>query len=297
MLLIWLLACTGEPGVEAVALADTYAFADDSLFPEGVVFDPVERAFFASSLEHGTVTRIDADGTESVVLQPTAGDWLTLGVRQAPTGEIVACALTGVGTPEARSELWAFDPATGERTATVDLGQAAETTNCNDMDFVDGQVLVTDREAGRIYTASLASGAASVWLEHEALEPEIIGMNSVMQASSGTILVGKFAPAELLRIGADNVPTPTTIEGDALSGADGIIWDGDDLLVAGNNQVFRLSSSDDWVTATSVGTSPGMGIAALTLAEGRIYGLQGEVVAFVLGTEPDLPFALHALEF
>ena len=34
--------------------------------PEGVTFDPIDRAFYAGSLNGGTITRVDADGTESV---------------------------------------------------------------------------------------------------------------------------------------------------------------------------------------------------------------------------------------
>ena len=49
-------------------LADEYILSSKDSFPEGVTFDPVDRAFYVGSLLGSTITRIDADGTESIFL-------------------------------------------------------------------------------------------------------------------------------------------------------------------------------------------------------------------------------------
>jgi hypothetical protein len=39
-----------------------------------------------------------------------------------------------------------------------------------------------------------------------------------------------------------------------------------------------------------------VGIAAVTVAEDQVYGLKGEVVPWVLGLEPELPFQILRFE-
>ena len=50
-------------------LKPEYILSSNDSLPEGVTFDPVNRAFYAGSLEGGTITRIDADGTESIFFE------------------------------------------------------------------------------------------------------------------------------------------------------------------------------------------------------------------------------------
>ena len=47
-------------------LQDRYVLGSEDSVPEGVAFDPVERAFYATSLQGGSITRVSADGEEAV---------------------------------------------------------------------------------------------------------------------------------------------------------------------------------------------------------------------------------------
>jgi hypothetical protein len=50
----------------SVPLSNEYTLSSKNSIPEGVTFDPVDRAFYAGSLQGGTITRVNADGTESI---------------------------------------------------------------------------------------------------------------------------------------------------------------------------------------------------------------------------------------
>lgn len=300
-LLTALLACVaaGDSG-EGDGLQDVYTLADDAQYPEGMAFHAGERAFFLGSLTTGSVTRLDADGSESTLFTPDPG-WMSLGMTL--DGDVLAvCAVYAYGEPDTTGAIWAFDVTTGAQTASVDLGAAFAGANCNDAVFHGGALYVTDRENPNLYRVDLGSESAALWLTDPLLEPGYIGMNGVVVTPAGDLLVGKYGPAELLRVPLD---APTSLQavaltGDAVgslpNGFDGIVWQDDTLVIAGNAELYRVRSDDDWRTGQVTTTTPGVRHAAVTLAEGRLYGLKGEVVPYVLGTDVDLPFEVRALE-
>ncbi|MEZ4318509.1 MAG: hypothetical protein R3F61_13435 [Myxococcota bacterium] len=298
-LFLVLVACAGDPATLPVEpLLSDYVLSDAVDYPEGMAFRADERAFYVGSLGHGGITRVDADGTETLVFAPDEDGWATLGLKIHPdTGDVLACAVRDPSTPDAVSELWVLDPATAAVQAFPLAGAPA---NCNDVVAVGDQVYLTDREAPRLHRVDLATGTASVFLEHAELTPQIIGNNGIVHAD-GALLVGQYAPARLLRVPLD---APETVEevvltGDSIgslpNGADGITWQDDTLVIAANRRLARLTSDDGWQTATVAATDLDVGVAAVTVAEDRRYGLKGEVVAFVLGTPTDRPFRILEL--
>ena len=285
-------------------LPDAFVLSDDTMFPEGTAFDAGQRAFFMGSLGHGAILRVDADASTQRIYEPPAG-WSTLGMKISPqSGELVVCAVFEYGMPNTEAEIWSFDVTSGERTHVVPLNSAFAGANCNDVAFdAAGSVYVTDRENPNLYKVSLTSEAAEVFLTDPLLAPGVIGCNGIEVTADNNLLVGKYSPATLLRIPISDPAalSEVTLGGDAIgslpNGFDGIVFDGDVLTVAGNSQVFRITSSDGWASAQVAASMPGVNIAALTVAEGRVYGLKGEIVAYVLNTDPDLPFELRALTF
>lgn len=290
-----------DPPVPQEGLAASYDLVGDDLYPEGMAFHPDERAFFFGSLGDGAVRRLDADGEQRVVFAPGEG-WVSLGMKVHPTGALVVCALSGYDTDEQRAEIWVFDVAADERTQVVDLGPLQEGSGCNDVGFDgDGAVYVTDRENPNLYRFELG-GQPTVWRTDPALGSSLLGLNGVDLLPGGdALLVTRYLPAALVRVPLDLDQPISEVDrsgdgfGFAPSGADGMIRRGDDMLVAGHTRVLRYTSDDGWLTATGVGTSPPDDIAALTLAEGTLYGLKGEVTDFVLEDEPELPFRIEAI--
>ncbi len=298
-----LAACSGDDAaVPEAPLPELFAFEDDGLFPEGTAYAPNENAFFAGSLGHGGVTRLNADGSQELIYTAPSG-WVTLGMKISPTsGELVMCAIEAVGTPDVRSAIWSFDPASGERLRAVSLDPAFATAVCNDVAFdASGMVYVTDRENPNLYRVDLQAETASLFLTDPALAPEVIGCNGIV-VTDGLLLVGKYSSPTILRIPIDAPDTlaPVTLAGDELGslpdGFDGMVLQDGQLMIAGNSQVYRLTGDASWTTAAVTAFTPEIKVAALTIANGRVYGLKGEIVAFVLGGAPDLPFQLKALD-
>jgi sugar lactone lactonase YvrE len=285
---------------DTVPLAASYTLEGDTLFPEGIAWSDSERAFFVGSLTEGSIVRVDPDGTQTTVFQPDSGVWMTLGMKvDEGAGELLVCAVEDYGTETPQSVLQRFAVADGGLLEQVELAPGAV---CNDVAVAaDGRVWITEREGPRLWTVAPGSSTAEVFAEGALLEPEVIGCNGVVVVDENTVLVGKYAPGRILRF---DPADPGSLEevavgGDGLGslpdGADGMFLDGDTLLVAANGTWFTVESSDGWASATTTAHTPPAAIAAVTVAEGRRFGLKGEVVPFVLGTAVSLPFEILEL--
>lgn len=285
---------------DTVPLAASYTLEGDTLFPEGIAWSDSERAFFVGSLTEGSIVRVDPDATQTTVFQPDSGVWMTLGMKvDEGAGELLVCAVEDYGTEAPQSVLQRFAVADGSLLEQVELAPGAV---CNDVAVAaDGRVWITEREGPRLWTVAPGGSTAEVFAEGALLEPEVIGCNGVVVVDENTVLVGKYAPGRILRF---DPADPGSLEevavgGDGLGslpdGADGMFLDGDTLLVAANGTWFTVESSDGWATATTTAHTPPAAIAAVTVAEGRRFGLKGEVVPFVLGTAVSLPFEILEL--
>ena len=297
-----LLGCPRTQGTVVDPPAELQAHYDlpDSVgYPEGLAYHGPTRAFYVGSLEHGALQRIDVDGSVTKVFEPEAG-WTSLGLKLHPdTQDVLVCAVQFPSTEAAVSELWVHTPDTGTTRRIPLLGAPS---NCNDLVALGDDVYLTDREAARVHRVDLATDTASIWFEHPELEPQIIGNNGlVFNQNEDALLLGQFAPARLLHIPlADpDAITEVTLQGDSLgflpNGADGLAWVENRLILAAHGSIARLETRDGWVTATVHAAATPAAIVAVTEAEGRLYGLNGEVIAFVLGTPADLPFELLEL--
>ena len=104
-----------------VPLADEYPLSSQDSMPEGVTFDPVDRAFYAGSLNGSTITRVDADGTESVFFA-LAGEVSFSGMKvDARNRRLWVCASfrdPAIPLGEEGSlytEMWIFDLESGNK--------------------------------------------------------------------------------------------------------------------------------------------------------------------------------------
>lgn len=302
--LLWLalLGCGGaDPdsgGADEVELLEVYDLADEVGFPEGLAWHPGVQAFFIGSIEHGGLTRVDPDGAEHPIETVEEDGWMSLGVR-AHEAEVLVCAVRGAGTDTSRSELWRVDV---ESEAVVRVPLQTSPADCNDLVVVDGSAYLTDRESGRIHRVDLATNTSEIWLESEALKPGLIGNNGIVVTEGGALVVGQYSPARLVRVPLDAPEEAEAVElsGDSLgtlpNGPDGVVWHGDDLVFVANDVLATVSSSDDFRSADVRSDDAPVGLAAITEAQGQLFGLKGEVVPFVLGTTVDLPFQILAVE-
>ena len=304
-----LLACTGAPsdsaGPAPVTLLDEYALADDS-FPESVAWDPVTEAFYTSSLGTGAVSKTLGTGeTSTFYAGDAASGWLTIGLEvDVERRRLWVCASVFDGS--AAGELWVFDLDSAAQLATLPLSSGRADASCTDVNLdAQGVAYVTDRENPAIYRADLGAGTGELFLEDPLLEPDLIGLNGVAFTPDGAhLLVTKYLAAELLRIPLADPAALTTVsltgdpfEGDdGFSGADDIVFSGDVLYATLVDRLMVLTSADDWSSATVTASDlEDGGVTGLTLAEGSIYGANGQAVEFTLGTAPE-PFWIRRLE-
>jgi sugar lactone lactonase YvrE len=283
-----------------IPLGSSYILEGDDLFPEGLAWSDSERAFFTGSLTQGTIVRVDPDGTQTEVFRPDSGTWMSLGMKvDESRGELLVCSVRDYGSDSAQSVFQRFSVADGSLMEQLELTPGAV---CNDVAFAeDGTAWLTEREGPRLWQGPAGGGSVDVLVEDPLLEPDFIGCNGIVLPDQNTLLVGKYAAATLLRISRDN-PTDiheVTLSGDSLGtlpdGADGMFLDGNTLLIAGNSQWLTVESTDGWTTATATAHTPASAIAAITVAEGRRFGLKVEVVPFVVGLEVSLPFEILEL--
>lgn len=293
------LACTADPADSAaLELAPSYTLSDSVDFPEGLAWHPAERAFYISSLGHGGLTRVDLDGAETRVFTPEEEGWTSLGGKVGEDGSVYFCGVLDPSTDQAAAELWIHDPAS-EATTRVPLQGVA---NCNDLAIDGRQVYLSDREAAQVHRVDLDTLSSEIFLEDPLLEPGLIGNNGLVLTQDGALILGQYSPPKLIRIPIENrealaeIPLSGDEIGSLPDGADGIAWFEGELVIAANERLAVVSSGDSWQSGVVRARDLDVGIAAVTLAEGQVYGLKGEVVPWVLGLEPELPFQILRLE-
>ena len=273
-------------------------------FPESGTFDPVAREFFVGSLKKGNVLRVEADGTTSVFTDGTGeAKRITLGMKlDAENRRLWLCSILNEGKKP--GQVWVFDVDVPELVQDIELGDLVEGASCNDL-AIDrqGRAYVTDRENPNIYRIDLDAGQMEVWATDKLLAPATlgIGMNGAAFTPDGSaLLVTQYLPASILRISTSD-PTDITevsLDGDSFSGgiklangADGIVFYDSDLYVAFGDNVMRLRPDDaSWSSATVSAQKLGTGFTAVTVAEGDLYAIRGQAVAFQFGLKPALPF-------
>lgn len=286
-------------------LLDVYDLEGDDLYPEGIAFDPQARAFYVSSLEHGTVTRVDADGAQSLLAEPATAGWFTAGLKVDADGRrLFACATTG--ELDGTGEVWIYDLDGCGLVEQVDLTMAADGARCNDLALApDGAALVTDPGQGNVYRVEPGL-APTIWAQHPLLDPEgplPFGLNGIAITPDGAFVVAVNLTAQrLVRI---DLADPTAVveialTGDPLpQGGDGLVFGGDGVLyVMLDTEVLRVELAAGYGTgdATTL-TVPALpsGITTATLAEGEVYLTEGAAVARTFDQPPELPFQLVRL--
>lgn len=286
-------------------LLDVYDLKGDTLFPEGVTFDPVDRAFYVGSLGDGSLQRVDValEGEQSVFASPTDGEWSTAGIKvDADTRRLWACtSQTGAAK---RNEVWVYDLGSAELLEAIDLSAIADEASCNDLAIgPDGRAYVSDPVLGAVHRLELG-GTPELWATASNFAPEIpgLGLNGLaITPDESALVLAKYLPPTLFRIELDDPAAITKVVlsgeffqgGTATAGADGIIFLDDALYVVFDDVIKRVDFEPGGAAGVvSDVESPTDGLSTATVAEGELYVVKSEVNDFVLGQAPDLPFQI-----
>jgi len=231
-------------------------------------FDEAGDRFFVGSLGDGSVHAIDAaSGEETVFFEETeAGIWWSLGMDiDEAKGALVVCAMddrreVDEVDPSYEGWVWELDLETGERLARHRLGDAFDTATCTDVTVLsDGTILVVDREHPNVYRIE-PGGDPELLVTDDELSASGIGLNAVVALpDENALLAVLYLPSRLVRIALpDGAVTEVEVDGDFVngtppfSGADGMTWSGDDLLVQFTGELARVRPiTADWSAASS----------------------------------------------
>lgn len=289
---------TGDDG-----LLDVYDLEGDMLYPEGVAYDSIDKAFYVGSLGDGSLHRIEADGAQSEFGAAPRGDWATSGLAvDEDNRRLWACA--GQGDGEQPQVIWAYDLDSSDLVETFVLGDIAEGADCNDVTVGPGGVAyVSDPPLGVVHRLEVG-GAAEIWASDDRFAPKIagLGLNGLeVTPDESALILAKFIMPTLFRISLDDPTDITLIElsgdtftgGSPTSGADGIAFVGDALFVTFDAVVKRVDLDGDAATGVvSTVEVPDDGLSTAARAEGSLFVVKSEVTTFVLGGRPELPFQI-----
>jgi len=296
---------------ESIPLLDRYALSSPDSIPEGVAFDPVERAFYVTSLEGGSITRIDAAGSESI-FREADGRARIAGAKVDSSARLLwVCARLVDGTDD---RVWAFDLGTQDLVHEFFLEQLTSGGACNDLTLTTaGVAYVTDSVNPFIYRLDPATDEGSVFATDPMFEDIVgqgVGINGiVVTPDESALIVAKSIPSQLFRVSlpdADSI-TAITLSGDDLwstitdtplgdvpFGGDGLALLDGYLWVVTPSAVSRVDL-DEGYSSGQVVTIPqidGIGLSTATVAERALYVVKSEVANLVLDRPLDLPFEI-----
>jgi sugar lactone lactonase YvrE len=284
----------------AAPLAERYELSSPDSVPEGIAFDPVERMFYATSLQGGGITRIDATGAESV-FHPADNRALVGGAKvDAERRLLWTCAQQVDGGD---SRVWVFDLTSAELTMEFFLGAISPNASCNDLVLDDeGIAYVTDPSNPNIYRLDASTGSAAIF----ATDPRFaditgisLGLNGIAISPDGNaLIVAKFAPATLFRVSLPSAESIETVAlgGDALPAPDGLAVLAGDLYSVSDSNVSRVRPNADFSAAEVVNVPQVSGLSTATVAESQLYVIKSEVVNFVLMLPLQLPFEIFRVD-
>lgn len=287
------------------AARSTIALPGAQVFPEGVAFDDATERFFVGSTTDGTIFRGRLRDPEAEVFLPGGqnGRTFAVGMKVDAQGRlIIAGGPTGM--------VWVYNIATGAFITRFDNGLPENETFLNDLAVApNGDVFVTDSFSPTIWRIPAADLVPSN--EVETLEPwldlegtaiqfeEGFNLNGIVATADGqSLLTVQSNTGELFRISIGSMAVTEVDLGTLLLiGGDGLLLDGQELVVIGNGRVQVVQLSAGLASGTLVETIVDPSFATPTtgaFADGLLLVVNSQF-AQQQGT-PMLPFTISVIE-
>lgn len=254
------------PGTAAMpasqSLPDVISFSKKALYPEGVDYDANGKRFLVTSLHEGTVGAVTKDGNYQVLFQDD-NMVSAIGIRIDSAHDRVLVCNSDPGAsihtkPETKGKLaglGVFQLSTGQLIKYIDLGGLSEGGGhfCNDIALDSmGNAYVTDSFSPIIYKVD-TDNTASIFLNNERFTGKGFNLNGIV-VKDDYLLAAKYNEGLLFKIPLNDPQNFTQVTiGETFPGADGLLWatDGSLIVIANmeTNKVFKLTSSDNWMSA------------------------------------------------
>lgn len=281
-------------------LQDRYVLSSMDSVPEGIAFDSVDRVFYATSLNGASITRISANGTESIFR--TADDRASLlGAKVDEQRRLLwVCAREVDGLD---NRVWVYNLSNGEMVMEFLLGAIATGGSCNDLTLdAAGNAYVSDSANPNVYRLDQSSGEGSILISDPLLADSTslgLGQNGIaITEDESALIIGTFFPPRLLRVSLPNGNTVTevSLEGDAFTSPDGIVFLNGDLYTVSDRSVTRVRPNADFTAGNVVSVAQISGLSTATIAEDSVFIIKSEVFNSVLDAPLNLPFEIFKLD-
>lgn len=284
------------PAPAPVPLMERYELSSPDSIPEGVAFDSQDRAFYATSLQGASITKIDADGTETI-FRPADDRGRMVGAKVDVAARRLWVCASRIDNVDNR--VWVFDLDSGEQVMEFLLAALATDGACNDLALdATGVAYVTDSSNPNIYRLDPDTQLGSVFVSDPLLVDNLgvgLGSNGIaVSPDQSMLIVAKFVPAQLIAIAlpdAGNIAA-VTLTGDDLPAPDGLVFLDDNLYSVSDHAVSRIVFDSEFATGTVKTVEQIGGLSTATVAEGALYVIKSEVTHFSLGQPLEPPFEI-----
>jgi sugar lactone lactonase YvrE len=280
------------PAAAKMVAPDVVTFKKMALYPEGLEYDAKKQRFLVTSLRFGTVGEVSDDGTYQEFIK-NDNMVSAIGIRiDNPHDRLLVCnSDPGVGvntkkeTQGKLAGLGIFQLSTGNLIKYIDLGSLSDGGGhfCNDIAVTpDGTAYVTDSFSPIIYKVDINNNA-SIFLKNDRFNGKGFNLNGVV-VTDNYLIVDKDNEGVLFKVPLDNPDNFAEVSvNEKFPGADGMLWGpAGSLIVIANgttNKMFRLTSGDNWATATvanSIDTGPTFTTTGV-VRDGNIYALDARL--------------------
>jgi sugar lactone lactonase YvrE len=294
-----------------VPLAEEYPLSTKDSLPEGVTFDPIDRAFYAGSLNGGTITRVNADGTESVFLDLDSEVSVSGMKIDAQNRRLWVCAsfrdpMIPLGEEGSLyTEIWIFDLVSGEKTHEYSLPAIVPNARCNDFNLDENGIgYLPDSQKPNIYRIDPNEDAGTLYVDNNPiLEPEstlsdalrffVPGSNGVVVTPDARYLLIANTPANTLFRVSLSDPSDiieVVLLGDDFTAPDGLVMFNQILYAVSSGKIHQVTFTG---TAFDEGTVQSIdfigGTTTGTRAENQLYVIKSLVKA---EDETDFPLII-----
>lgn len=289
---VYLVACNGN---DVTPTPEIVKFNSSTLYPEGVNWDATNKRFLVTSIRKGEIGSVKDDGSYWVFAKdPRMVSSVGIRIDEIRDRVLVcnadpgAAEKSGSDTTGKLAGLGVFQLSTGKLIKYIDLAKGIDGGHfCNDLAVdKDGTAYITDSFSPVIYKVDVNYNA-SVLINNKAFTGKSFNLNGIV-VKDNYLLVAKMNSGQLFKIPLDNPNAFTEVRlKEKIYAADGLLWgpDGSLIVIANNNavvgatpptatnKVFKLTSSDNWETATFIGQASTGEVFATTgtVRDGNIY--------------------------
>ncbi|MBC8152004.1 MAG: SMP-30/gluconolactonase/LRE family protein [Bacteroidetes bacterium] len=286
---LWLIACEDHRDSPNAVFPERIEFVAERLYPEGIAYSAQLDKFLVTSIPLGKIGTVDTDGRYADLL--TAPELIAgIGMKVANNRVFVCNSDAGSSTKSTpagkfqTAELLVFNLNTRQLERRTDLDAllpAAEPNFANDVTLApDGTAYVTDSSSPVIYKVAPDGTASILVRDNVRFSSPTFGLNGIAYHPDGYLIVANTGQGTFYKVDLQRGNAITEIGGIGALPADGLTFLNRDLyIVAADNRVVQVRSTDNWLTASisKIDATGYVGATTSVAVNNQIYTLNARI--------------------